>query len=146
MVIGASPGAGCCVSADGDEGEVDSVAVSMFFLLRCYPPPVSSATETRLAAGTHGRLFGRVVLVGVERAGGFYHKFVLSSFQPRECRVTGPSRVVTVQGLQPCLLIHSRDRVGGAGLCRAEPPREVSEPPWGSGVIEGAPHVPNSKD
>src|SRR3954462_6551772 len=108
MVIGASPGAGC-VSADGDGVEGDSVAVSMFFLLRCYPPPGLSATETRLAAGTHGRLFGRVVFVGVERAGGFYHKFVLSSFQARECPVPGVPEMVTVQVLQPCLLIHSRN-------------------------------------
>jgi hypothetical protein len=109
MVIGASLGEGC---ASGGEPEpepppggkpepegavvVDSVVVSMLFLCVVFLRLRQQRPKPATTAGTHGRLDRRVVLMGVERAGGFYHKSALSSFEPREFRAPHPVEVTTV--------------------------------------------------
>src|SRR6187549_1078032 len=83
MVIGASLGEGC---ASGGEPEpepppggkpepegavvVDSVVVSMLFLCVVFLRLRQQRPKPATTAGTHGRLDRRVVLMGVERAGG----------------------------------------------------------------------------
>src|SRR5262245_27072614 len=108
MVIGASPGAGC-VSGDRDPADVvDSVVVSIcsFALLSSArvtgdrnPPPRRART---VASSGVWFLMGVAVL---NEAGGFYHNSELTSFQPREFPAPHLLKMITVQGLQPSLLI-----------------------------------------
>src|SRR5580765_7158331 len=89
MVIGASLGEGCCVSADRDD-EVDSVAVSILFLcvvvLRpCHrrPKPASRRARTVTSSGVWFLLVSRCWM----KRGVSTTNSLLSSFQPREFAV-----------------------------------------------------------
>src|SRR4029079_9888566 len=118
MVMGASPGAGCVSGARDDADVVDSVVVSMcsFALLSSAPiignrnPPPRRART--VASSGVWFLFGCAVL---NEAGGFYHRSAPSSFQPRELLVAHLLGMVTVQVLQPCVLI--REPLEGATPC-----------------------------
>src|SRR6476469_10658659 len=101
MVIGASLGAGCCVSADGDEDEDDSVAVSIcsFALLSSArvigdrnPPHGGHARSPLRACG-----FCWCRRCWMKRGVSTTNSF-LSSFQPREFPVPHLPRWLRYRG------------------------------------------------